>query len=109
MLAVVLAIMTFCPLSSGGILPSSVSASSDGAKAQSYTVYISNPSPFDLVTSRIDVWMKDTPNGKTAHAVPEDFARTTVRAHKNVTIPFQDITLDLHDGVGSTIECDGIK
>ena len=101
--------LLFCPLLSGGILPSQVSASSDGATAQSFTIYISNPSPFDFVTSRIDVWVRDTPTSKTAHETPEDISKTMVRSKKNVTVQFQDMSLDLHDGVGATVECDGIR
>lgn len=104
--------MMFCPLLFGGLAPDNVAADVDGRmRAAQYAVYISNPSPFPMTTSRIDLWMKDS--DKTAHAVPEDIPRTLIPAHtiggKTVTVRFTDDAIILTDYVGATIECDGLR
>lgn len=100
-----------CPLLSGGVAPSNISADENGAmRAQVYSVYILNPSPFPFATTRIDVWRRDCATCKTASPISEEIERTTIPAHTGagnaVVVHFQDLALDLNDTVGSSVECD---
>lgn len=103
--------MMFCPLLFGGLAPDNIQSVDGQMRAAQYAVYISNPSPFPMTTSRIDLWIKDS--SKTAHAVPEDIPRTTIPPHmvggKAVTVKFVDDAIVLTDYVGATVECDGLR
>lgn len=114
MLAFLLGVMTFCPLVFGGLAPSQVAATANGEMhAAEYSAYISNPSPFALSTSRLQLWAKDSQDSKTAHEVPEDIPKTQIPGHTDaanaVVVKFTDTDLILNNYVGVTVECDGIR
>lgn len=112
-LALILGLMTYCPLVFAGLMPQSLSATDTGEMhAAQFGVYISNPSPFSFSTSRLQLWQKDGQDAKTAHEVPEAIPKTSIPAHTSpasaVLVKFSDDSLILNNYVGVTVECDGL-
>lgn len=114
MLAVIFAIMSFCPLlhtNIDAVQPYHTDDFSFVGSAQ-YRVRLTNPSPFAFATDRIDVFVRDEQQPDVAHGKAETFPKVTVPGHTSdsngVDVTFHDDALDFRLLVGALVVCDGI-
>lgn len=110
MIALILALMTYCPLLSGGVLAATPQHNDDFSYmgSRDWIVYIQNPTPFKLSTHEIELVLKDV-DADSFLGNRVEIKPTTVAPNSRTEVHFQDDALDIRRLAGSLIVCDGIR